>query len=432
MSGTIAWFHCFAGIAGDMALGSLLDAGADEAEVLAMLQRLPVHGWELRVEPVLRGGIACTRAIVHVGGHGGGGGGGEVTRAHAELAAAVRDAKLPERVEHRALATFAALAEVEGLLHRTHPDAVHFHEVGGHDALIDVVGTAAALEVLDVETVAVSSVAVGTGTVRAAHGTLPNPPPAVLRLLEGFPTYGRPVPVELTTPTGAALVRTLAAPGTAGPMPAMTVRASGYGAGAAELDTLPNCTQVVLGTPAAARTGQGQPVTVVEANLDDATGEQLALAVAALLDAGALDAWITPVLMKKGRPGHTVHVLCDAARAEALADVLRRTTGSLGARAVRAERWPESRALYEVLVRGRPVRVKAGISRVKAEPDDVARVAAATGLHPDVVASAAEAEWRRGASRGGGGEGEGAGGEGAGGEGAGGEGAGGEGGFNDR
>ena len=412
MSGTIAWFHCFAGIAGDMALGSLLDAGADEAEVVAMLQRLPVDGWELRVDPVLRGGIACTRAIVHVDGAGVGVGVGvgvEVTRTHADVAAAVREARLPERVERRALATFAALADAEGLLHHSHPDSVHFHEVGGHDALIDVVGTAAALEVLDVETVSVSSVAVGTGTVLAAHGTLPNPPPAVLRLLEGFPTYGRPVPVELTTPTGAALVRTLATPGTAGPMPAMAVRASGYGAGAAELDTLPNCTQVVLGTPAAARTGHGQPVTVVEANLDDATGEQLAIAVAALLDAGALDAWITPVVMKKGRPGHTVHVLCDPARAEALADVLRRTTGSLGARAVRAERWPESRELHEVLVEGQPVRVKTGISRVKAEPDDVARVAAATGLHPDAVASSAEAAWRRGrrGRRGAGGEGEG-------------------------
>jgi uncharacterized protein (TIGR00299 family) protein len=412
MSGTVAWFHCYAGIAGDMALGSLLDAGADQAEVVAMLQRLPVEGWELRVEPVLRGGIACTRAIVIVDGTDAGTwpatrgqaatrGRAQITRTHADIAAAVRESALPERVERRALATFAALADAEGLLHRSHPDAVHFHEIGGHDTLIDVVGTAAALEVLDVETVTVSAVAVGTGTVHAAHGTLPNPPPAVLRLLEGFPTYGRPVPVELTTPTGAALVRALASPSTTGPMPTMAVRASGYGAGAAELETLPNCTQVVIGEPAAVRTGQGQPVTVVEANLDDATGEQLAVAVAALLDAGALDAWITPIVMKKGRPGHTVHVLSDPARAEALADILRRTTGSFGARAVRAERWPESREISEVLVEGQPVHVKSGISRVKAEPDDVARVAAATGLRPDVVASIAEAAWRGG--RGGGG-----------------------------
>ena len=388
----IAWFHCFAGIAGDMALGSLLDAGADEAEVAALLERLPVVGWELRFEQALRGGIACTRALVHVD---------EATdearrdRSHAEIAAAVRAAALPARVERRALATFAALAGVEGLLHRTDPDDVHFHEVGGHDALVDVVGTAAALEVLGVDTVAVSAVALGTGTVRAAHGTLPNPSPAVLRLLEGFPTYGRPVPLELTTPTGAALLRALASPALTGSMPAMTVRASGYGAGAAELATLPNCTQVVLGDAAGEETGPGQPVTVLAANLDDATGEQLAVALAALLDAGALDAWVTPVVMKKGRPGHTVHVLCEPARAEALADVVRRTTGSFGVRAVRGERWPESRHIVGVQVEGHRVQMKVGLTRAKAEAEDLARVAAATGLDVHEVASRAEEAWRR-------------------------------------
>jgi pyridinium-3,5-bisthiocarboxylic acid mononucleotide nickel chelatase len=238
--------------------------------------------------------------------------------------------------------------------------------------------------------------------VRAAHGTLPNPPPAVLRLLEGFPAYGRPVPLELTTPTGAALVRALTsetatalATAATGAMPAMTVRASGYGAGAAELDTLPNCTQVVVGDRIDVRAGPGQPVTVLEANLDDATGEQLALAVATLLDEGALDAWLTPTVMKKGRPGHTVHVLCDPARAEALADVVRRTTGSFGVRALRGERWPESRHVDEVQVEGHLVRMKVGLARTKAEPEDVARVAAATGLGVSDVASRAEEAWRR-------------------------------------
>ncbi|MGH8987014.1 MAG: nickel pincer cofactor biosynthesis protein LarC [Acidimicrobiales bacterium] len=397
----VAWFHCFAGIAGDMALGSLLDAGADENEVAALLERLPVGGWKLRVDKVLRGGIACTRAIVHVDEVVDGAGGATTAvrggRRHSDVAAAVRAAALPERVERRALATFAALAEVEGALHRMDPADVHFHEVGGHDALVDVVGTAAALEVLGVDTVAVSAVALGTGTVLAAHGTLPNPPPAVLRLLEGFPTYGRPVRTELTTPTGAALVRALAPAETAGAMPAMTVRASGYGAGAAELDTLPNCTQVVIGdtTALAAHVGPGQPVTVLEANLDDATGEQLALALAMLLEEGALDAWVTPVVMKKGRPGHTLHVLCDPAHGEALAEVVRRTTGSFGVRAVHGERWPESRHIEEVQVEGYPVRMKVGLARAKAEPENVARVAAATGLAAQEVTSRAEEAWRR-------------------------------------
>jgi uncharacterized protein (DUF111 family) len=176
-----------------------------------------------------------------------------------------------------------------------------------------------------------------------------------------------------------------------GSMPAMVVRASGYGAGAAELDTLPNCTQVVLGCPTEVRTGAGQPVTVLEANLDDATGEQLASAIASLIEQGALDAWVTPVVMKKGRPGHSVHVLCDPAHAERLADVVRRTTGSFGVRALAGERWPESRRVEEVIVDGERVRVKVGLSRAKAEPDDVARVAAATGLSAQEVAARAEA-----------------------------------------
>ncbi len=385
---TLAWFHCFAGIAGDMALGSLVDAGADADEVTALLRRLPVRGWDLRFERVQRGGLAATRAVVTLAGEEA----PAVGRTSAVLAAAVAEAGLPERVERRAQGAIRALAEVEGRLHDALPEAVHLHEVGGHDALVDIVGTACALEVLGVDEVATSAVALGTGTVRAAHGLLPNPAPAVLRLLEGFPTYGRPVPLELTTPTGAALLRTLATAG--GPMPPMTVTASGYGAGRAELDDLPNCTQVVVGTALPARSGPGQPVTVLEATVDDVTGEQLAHAVGELLAAGAFDAWTSPVVMKKGRPGHTLHVLCDPARSEALGALVRRVTGSFGVRAVAAERWPEARRTEVVAVTGEEIRMKVGTQRAKPEHDDVARAAAATGLGLHEVASRAEAAWR--------------------------------------
>lgn len=386
----VAWFHCFAGIAGDMALGSLVDAGADAGEVAGLVRRLPVTGWDLRFEPALRGGISCTRAVVTLSRSGS----AQAARTGSDVMDAVRGARLPERVEARALATFGALVEVEGRLHRRDPRGVHLHEAGGHDALVDVVGTAAALEVLDVGEVAVSPVAVGTGTVDAAHGVLPNPPPAVVRLLEGLPSYGRPVPLELTTPTGAALVRALA--GTAGPMPPMTVLASGYGAGSAELPSLPNCTQVVLGEAVDAQAGAGQPVTTLEATVDDVTGEQLAHAVAELLATGALDAWISPVVMKKGRPGHTLHVLCDPSRAEMLGGLVRRATGSFGVRAITGERWPEQRRVSEVAVTGETIRMKVGTGRAKPEHDDVARVAARTGLGLREVAWRAEEAWRRG------------------------------------
>ena len=190
--------------------------------------------------------------------------------------------RLPDRVRSRALATFDALAQAEGRLHRRPPEQVHFHEVGGIDAIVDVVGSCAALEVLGVDEIHASTVVTGTGMVRAAHGLLPNPVPAVTTLFAsvGAPTRGIDVPVELVTPTGAALLAALAVG--FGPLPAMRIEATGFGAGTRELDERPNLLQVVLGDDGAART-PGQPVTLLEVNVDDATGETIAHAVAALL-----------------------------------------------------------------------------------------------------------------------------------------------------
>jgi hypothetical protein len=381
----MAWFHCFAGIAGDMALGSLLDAGADFDQVLGLLERLPFPGWRLNAEPVLRAGIAATLAVVEVVDD-------VVVRTHSHIVGLVEEARLPPRVARRSLATFAALAEVEGRLHRRPPSQVHFHEVGSHDTIIDVVGTAAALEVLGVDEVTSSSVATGTGMVRTAHGFLPNPSPAVVRLLEGVPTWGRDVSVELTTPTGAAI---LAAMGTRfGPLPPMRISSSGFGAGSHEIDGMPNCTQVVIGESLDA-VMPGQPVVVLEANLDDATGETLAHAIQELLDSGAHDAWITPVMMKKGRPGHTVSALVDPALVESVRRVLRAETGSLGVRATSQERWPATRSMDEVEVEGVIVRVKVSPGRVKIEQADAARVAKRTGLPLREVFVRAESAWQR-------------------------------------
>jgi uncharacterized protein (TIGR00299 family) protein len=424
---TVAWFHCFAGIAGDMALGSLLDAGADLDEVRALLDRLPIDGWRLDTEPVLRGGIAACRAVVTVTDN-------VVIRTYSHIVGLVSEARLPPRVTQRAMATFAALAEVEARLHRRSVEHVHFHEVGGHDAVVDIVGTAAALEVLGVDEVRASPVATGTGMVRTAHGLLPNPAPAVVSLLEGAPLWGRNLAVELTTPTGAALLAALSSG--YGPMPAMRVTNQGFGAGSRDIDELPNCTQVVLGVAVDRRLGAvptlvlasshapapavsvaaaaevaepdvhpggllhadadadaGQPVVLLETNVDDATGEQLAHAVATLLEAGAFDVWLSPVIMKKGRPGSVVHVLTDASRAVELRRILRRTTGSLGVRATTGERWPASRTIESVSIDGQIIRIKVSPSGVKAEHDDVAAVARRTGGSLRDLARRAEAEW---------------------------------------
>ena len=384
----VAWFHCFSGIAGDMALGSLIDAGADLDEVLSLLRRIPLGGWELRAEPVLRGGIACTRAVVTASDD-------VVVRTHAHIVGLVSEARLPQRVASRALAVFDALANAEGTLHRRPTGQVHFHEVGGHDAIIDVVGTAAALEVLGVDKLAASAIATGNGMVRTAHGLLPNPAPAVVHLLRGVPAYGRETTVELTTPTGAAIVAALC--GSFGAMPPMVPRHIGFGAGARELEELPNCTQVVVGT--ALSTGSsnddGQPVVVLEANLDDVTGEQLARAIGALLEAGAHDAWVTPSVMKKGRPGHTIHALADPLLGGPLREVLRSTTGTFGVRAVAGQRWPAPRSMSEVEIDGGVVRMKVGGDRAKPEFDDLAMLAERTGLPIREIASRAEEAWRR-------------------------------------
>ena len=382
--GTVAWFHCFAGISGDMALGSLVDAGAELAEVRELLSRLPVAGWSLHAEPATRAGLAATRVRVEAHDT-------AVVRTWAHISGLIEEARLPERLRDRAHAAFSALAAVEGRLHRRPAEQVHFHEVGSLDAIVDVVGTCAALEVLGIDTVQASPVALGTGMVRSAHGVLPNPAPAVLGLLAGAPTYGRDVTVELTTPTGAALLAGTVA--RYGPMPAMTVMAAGYGAGQRDIDGLPNVTQVVLGEAIPAQE-PGQPTTLVETNVDDVTGETLAHAIAALLEGGANDAWVTPIVMKKGRPGYTVSALADPALASQVAAVLRRETGSLGVRGHTLERWPASRAEGHVDVEGQPVRVKVSAGRVKVEHEDAARAARRSGLPLREVVSRAEAAWR--------------------------------------
>jgi uncharacterized protein (TIGR00299 family) protein len=285
---------------------------------------------------------------------------------------------------------------VESALHRRPVEQVHFHEVGGHDAIVDIVGTVAALEVLGVDEIAASAVATGTGTVRSAHGLLPNPSPAAVRLLEGIPTYGRPTGIELTTPTGAALLAALS--GSFGPMPAMVVTASGFGGGSSELDDLPNCTQVVLGRRAAAGASTpgsaGPPALVLETNLDDVTGEQLGYAVSAALEAGAFDAWVSPVTMKKGRPGHVLHVLTDPAHLDRLRHLIHRTTGTFGIRASAVERWPAARSFDQVTIDGMEVRMKIGGGRAKPEFEDVARIATATGVPLRDIAWRAEEAWR--------------------------------------
>ncbi|MGD9703052.1 MAG: nickel pincer cofactor biosynthesis protein LarC [Acidimicrobiia bacterium] len=371
----VAWFNCFNGTAGDMTLGALLDAGADFSEVRSAIDALGIDGWSLQMQRVQRCGVSATHVLVvapqdH-----------EYHRPFRQIRELLLGASLADVVRDRALATFRELAAVEGAIHDVEPDDVEFHEVGSLDAIVDIVGSSAALTTLGIDEVRCSSVAVGTGTITAAHGVLPNPAPAVVGLLAraGAPANGIDIDLELTTPTGAALMTALSAG--FGPMPAMTVRSVGYGAGTRDLPGRPNVLQVVIGESANDRsTTDGQRVRLLEANVDDVTGEVLAHTITALLAVGAHDAWITPITMKKGRPAHTVHALCDPAVADSVAAELIRQTGTLGLRGSTIERWPQQRTEQAVDVDGHTIRVKRTPDRVKVEHDDARAAAVALGL----------------------------------------------------
>ena len=412
-----AWFHCFAGTAGDMTMGALVHAGADPVEVASIVGALEVDGYLLTFEPVLRCGIAATHALVvvdddglahehhahdhghshdhdhshdhshdhhdHSHDHDHDHGGHRPYRVIRELLEAADG--LPPRVRDRALRTFRVLAEVEGRMHRMDPDEVEFHEVGAIDAIVDVVGACAALEVLGIDRIVCSPITVGQGRVQAAHGDLPNPAPAVLDLLalRQAPSRGIADHRELATPTGVALMVALA--DEFGPMPAMAVHSVGYGAGTRDIPGRPNVVQVVIGDAMVSSPGPGQPVELLECNVDDVTGEVVAHAIARLLAAGAHDAWATPIVMKKGRPAFTVHALCDASRVDTIRTVMVDETGTLGVRGSAMHRWPQQRTEGAVSVDGHTVRVKLAAGRVKVEHDDAAAAAAALGLPLRVV-----------------------------------------------
>lgn len=382
-----AWFHPFSGIAGDMALGSLIDAGADADEVRRVLDCLDVPDWELQVDDVLRGGIGGTKVRVRFAPS-------TVVRTAASIDALLAESALPDRVKDRSRAVFAALAAAEAHLHRSDVAHVHFHEVGGLDAIIDIVGTCAALEALAIDVVASAPVVTGTGMVRAAHGVIPNPAPAVVELLSGAPTVGVDETVELATPTGAAILAALV--DSWGPMPAMRVTAQGFGAGSRDLGSRPNLTQVVIGELDDSALQPGQPVVLLATNVDDVTGEVLAHTVEALLAAGAHDAWLTPVVMKKGRPGHVVSALADVAIAEGVRRVLVAETGSLGVRAQRLERWPEPRHFDTIETDEGTATIKVSEHRAKVEHDDAARIASSRHAPLREVQAELEAAWRHG------------------------------------
>lgn len=387
-SSTVAWFHCGAGTAGDMTLAALIDAGADPVAVSAILAGLEVDDYALSFEKTQRSGVAATRAIVgvfndhdheHENIHGSD---HSHHRTWLDIDHLLIKADLPTRVRERARLVFSTLAKVEAQIHGVEPSAVEFHEVGSTDAIVDIVGVCAALEVLGIDSLTCSPIAVGYGQITTSHGVLPNPAPAVTALcaLRSVPVIGLDDTRELATPTGVALMVALA--DSFGPLPAIDVATVGYGAGTADIPGRANVVKVVIGTKhdTSAIPTVGERVRLFEANVDDVTGEVIAHTISTLLAAGAYDAWATPIVMKKGRPAFTVHALCDLAISDTIASVLISETGTLGLRGSVIDRWPQKRREETVEVDGHEIRVKLSNSRVKVEHDDALQAAQALGL----------------------------------------------------
>jgi uncharacterized protein (TIGR00299 family) protein len=369
----IGWLDCSAGISGDMLLGALVDVGVPIEVLHAAVDAVGVEPVTLTRADVLRGGIGACKVDVLVADTAAG-------RTWSDVRGLLEAARLDEPVRQHALDVFARLATAEAAVHRVPVDEVHFHEVGALDAIADVVGCAAGLHALGLTSLHASTVTLGSGTTRGAHGPLPVPPPAVLALLAGAPVQAGPVAKEMTTPTGAAL---LAATVTSyGPLPPMSLLRSGSGAGGRDPAEVANVLRLVLGEPLEASAVDA--AHLLETNVDDLDPRLWPGVLQALLDEGASDAWLTPILMKKGRPAHTLSVLCSVDRVSALRDVVFRETSTLGVREARVGKHALDREERTVFVDGRPVRVKLGLldgQVVNAMPEweDVAAAAAALG-----------------------------------------------------
>ena len=385
-------YDCFSGIAGDMHIGAMVDLGVPEAHLRAELDRLSLAGeFELRLERAVKMGIAGVKATVVVD--------DAAPKPHRRLpdiAEIIQAAGYAAGVERRALGTFRALAEAEAQVHGIDVDAVHFHEVGATDAIVDITAAALGLEWLGVERVLSRPVEVGGGMVRCAHGLMPVPAPATAALLEGVSCRFGGVDAEATTPTGAAILKCAvdAFDEPRGFAPARI----GYGIGQKDFER-PNVLRVMLGQVAAPEHSAYAVETnvEVECNIDDMSPEAFAPLIDGLLEAGAKDVFVTPGLMKKSRPGHRVSVLAPPATLPAIAERLLRGTTTLGLRHHDVEKWMLPRQTVTFASSLGSVRVKVaelpdGAKRWKVEHDDVARLAREQGGDYLAVKAALERE----------------------------------------
>jgi uncharacterized protein (TIGR00299 family) protein len=389
-AGKILFFDAFSGAAGDMTIAALLDLGVPLSVVERAVGALPLKGFHLHRGHAHRSGIVATTFDVHVESP-------QPERTYASIDTMLGGAAtLDARTRDLARRIFRRLGEAEAAVHKMALAEVHFHEVGAVDAIVDIVGAAASLAYLGAEVVG-APLPMGRGFVKARHGVLPLPPPATVECLRGVPTYGVDLDAELVTPTGAAILATVAARFER--WPSFAPERVGFGAGQRELGDRPNLLRLVLGAPTLAA-DERAPYVVLEANVDDLTGELAAHAIAALLAAGAVDAWATPIVMKKGRPALTVSALAPAARADLVAAALLEQTTTIGLRRIPVTRTERPRRTVTVETPFGPIAVKVsegpyGPPQMKPEFDQCAAAAQAHGVPVREVLAAALVAARR-------------------------------------
>ncbi len=385
----IAYFECFSGISGDMTLGALVDAGVSAELLREVVTQLDL-GAELTFETVKRAGFRATYARVKA----------PEEHAHRHLhhvEAIIEKAALAPAVAELATRIFRKLADAEAKAHGSSLSKVHFHEVGAVDSIVDIVCAAVGLNQLKLNRIESSPLPPGRGSVHAAHGRMPLPAPGTAELLKGIPLADSTADFEQTTPTGAAIVACAAH--AFGPLPAMTIETIGYGAGTADPPGLANVVRLFVGT---VRENQGSDqVWVLETNVDDLPGEFIGHATSRLLEAGALDVYVTPVLMKKGRPGVVVSLLCDGAKVEPLEKILFQETSTLGIRRYAVQRHTLNRRNVVVATPYGPIRGKLAWegsqesqARYSPEFDDCAKAAVAQNVGVQTVHEAAHAAFR--------------------------------------
>jgi len=372
----ILYFDCFSGVSGNMILGAMVDAGIDIKALKKELKKLDLHGYSLKVSKVKRKGIKGTKVDVIVDKK------KHLHHTHyKDIKRLIERSKLSKKIKEDSLAIFKNIAEAEAKIHRTSVDNVHFHEVGAVDSIVDVVGTSICISLLNSDITLSSPINTGKGMVKTEHGLLPVPAPATTEMLKGFPSYSSDIEFELATPTGVGIITAMAK--ASNTIPVMKTNVIGYGAGSKDFSDSPNLLRIMIGEGYSP--SEQDSITVIESNIDDMNPQFYDHIMNRIFDAGALDVFLTPIIMKKNRPAVKITLLSDNDNVNKLADILLKETTSFGLRMYKTERIKLEKEIKTVKTEYGSTKVKIGkkngkIINIAPEYEDCKRIANERGI----------------------------------------------------